>query len=182
MFHGRFHRKIARQHTRHLVDSFVVVQGSRRGKGDALAYFFGNRHLVRCLCRHLRQVRDYQDLVSRPKVSERISDRYRRCTTDAGVDFVEDKCRWCLRQHQSQGQHRPRQLATRRNSGQGGWFTTRVGRHEEGHLVTCWVAHRVSTYLHLHARTRQGEPCEICLLYTSPSPRDLSTSRMPSSA
>ena len=26
------------------------------------------------------------------------------------------------------------------------------------------------------------EPSEICLLYTSPSPRDLSTSRMPSSA
>ena len=25
-------------------------------------------------------------------------------------------------------------------------------------------------------------PCNICLLYTSPSPRDLSTSRMPSSA
>ena len=27
-----------------------------------------------------------------------------------------------------------------------------------------------------------GEPVESCLLYTSPSPRDLSTSRMPSSA
>ena len=26
------------------------------------------------------------------------------------------------------------------------------------------------------------EDCESCLLYTSPSPRDLSTSRMPSSA
>ena len=25
-------------------------------------------------------------------------------------------------------------------------------------------------------------PCNVCLLYTSPSPRDLSTSRMPSSA
>ena len=27
-----------------------------------------------------------------------------------------------------------------------------------------------------------GLPDEVCLLYTSPSPRDLSTSRMPSSA
>ena len=27
-----------------------------------------------------------------------------------------------------------------------------------------------------------SEPLKICLLYTSPSPRDLSTSRMPSSA
>ena len=27
-----------------------------------------------------------------------------------------------------------------------------------------------------------SEDCEVCLLYTSPSPRDLSTSRMPSSA
>ena len=29
---------------------------------------------------------------------------------------------------------------------------------------------------------RPNEPAYICLLYTSPSPRDLSTSRMPSSA
>ena len=28
----------------------------------------------------------------------------------------------------------------------------------------------------------EGNPFSICLLYTSPSPRDLSTSRMPSSA
>ena len=28
----------------------------------------------------------------------------------------------------------------------------------------------------------QGQPIGVCLLYTSPSPRDLSTSRMPSSA
>ena len=28
----------------------------------------------------------------------------------------------------------------------------------------------------------EAAPCNICLLYTSPSPRDLSTSRMPSSA
>ena len=31
-------------------------------------------------------------------------------------------------------------------------------------------------------RTRELEKLERCLLYTSPSPRDLSTSRMPSSA
>ena len=29
---------------------------------------------------------------------------------------------------------------------------------------------------------KQRSPDEVCLLYTSPSPRDLSTSRMPSSA
>ena len=33
-----------------------------------------------------------------------------------------------------------------------------------------------------HDRARQYELATICLLYTSPSPRDLSTSRMPSSA
>ena len=32
------------------------------------------------------------------------------------------------------------------------------------------------------ARPSDGNKYEICLLYTSPSPRDLSTSRMPSSA
>ena len=31
-------------------------------------------------------------------------------------------------------------------------------------------------------KTGCGSPVKICLLYTSPSPRDLSTSRMPSSA
>ena len=31
-------------------------------------------------------------------------------------------------------------------------------------------------------RENEGDLCIICLLYTSPSPRDLSTSRMPSSA
>ena len=33
-----------------------------------------------------------------------------------------------------------------------------------------------------HEQTPEGEVCTFCLLYTSPSPRDLSTSRMPSSA
>ena len=31
-------------------------------------------------------------------------------------------------------------------------------------------------------RNGYAEDCKSCLLYTSPSPRDLSTSRMPSSA
>ena len=33
-----------------------------------------------------------------------------------------------------------------------------------------------------HARLGVGAQAQLCLLYTSPSPRDLSTSRMPSSA
>ena len=38
-------------------------------------------------------------------------------------------------------------------------------------------------YPHADVRTDNGSPTGgICLLYTSPSPRDLSTSRMPSSA
>ena len=36
--------------------------------------------------------------------------------------------------------------------------------------------------LHTTVLTSDGTKMEICLLYTSPSPRDLSTSRMPSSA
>ena len=36
--------------------------------------------------------------------------------------------------------------------------------------------------LRVDAARRKGERAEDCLLYTSPSPRDLSTSRMPSSA
>ena len=36
--------------------------------------------------------------------------------------------------------------------------------------------------LRVAARLNEEGPIEICLLYTSPSPRDLSTSRMPSSA
>ena len=37
------------------------------------------------------------------------------------------------------------------------------------------------TYVMMEHTTKTGE-VKICLLYTSPSPRDLSTSRMPSSA
>ena len=33
-----------------------------------------------------------------------------------------------------------------------------------------------------HAEVHSNSPTQTCLLYTSPSPRDLSTSRMPSSA
>ena len=33
-----------------------------------------------------------------------------------------------------------------------------------------------------YERIKKGETYYVCLLYTSPSPRDLSTSRMPSSA
>ena len=44
----------------------------------------------------------------------------------------------------------------------------------------------VSQIVHENAVKYGGIPCEAdnkgCLLYTSPSPRDLSTSRMPSSA
>ena len=45
--------------------------------------------------------------------------------------------------------------------------------------VQLWVARE--TELHDEARD-DAEEARICLLYTSPSPRDLSTSRMPSSA
>ena len=50
------------------------------------------------------------------------------------------------------------------------------------HSYVCWFEGRedgVSTWLNNSKRIRLANPC---LLYTSPSPRDLSTSRMPSSA
>ena len=40
----------------------------------------------------------------------------------------------------------------------------------------------VETLRNLGVTTEQLREVEVCLLYTSPSPRDLSTSRMPSSA
>ena len=33
-----------------------------------------------------------------------------------------------------------------------------------------------------HFKKKYGQPCDVCLLYTSPSPRDRQKSRMPSSA
>ena len=44
----------------------------------------------------------------------------------------------------------------------------------------CNVSQLMTAALGLSAEA--GEFTEVCLLYTSPSPRDLSTSRMPSSA
>ena len=47
------------------------------------------------------------------------------------------------------------------------------GIRQEGHLVWYGIPYGAST---------AGDARWTCLLYTSPSPRDLSTSRMPSSA
>ena len=43
-----------------------------------------------------------------------------------------------------------------------------------------WTAATIRTFL--HRLVKKGALSYDCLLYTSPSPRDLSTSRMPSSA
>ena len=53
----------------------------------------------------------------------------------------------------------------------------------DGTLVS-FETHRIpsSTIEALEAAHAKGLKIFICLLYTSPSPRDLSTSRMPSSA
>ena len=61
-----------------------------------------------------------------------------------------------------------------------------VAVHEFGHF---WVARKLGVKV-LRYSVGFGKPLwkkvagedQICLLYTSPSPRDLSTSRMPSSA
>ena len=57
----------------------------------------------------------------------------------------------------------------------------RLDRDTSGVLV---LAKKRSALTNLHEQIRGGEPDKryLCLLYTSPSPRDLSTSRMPSSA
>ena len=69
-------------------------------------------------------------------------------------------------------------------------------RHKEVSLsfevIKCIVQQLVDGLTHIHSRNvmhRDIKPSNIylmkdgtCLLYTSPSPRDLSTSRMPSSA
>ena len=56
----------------------------------------------------------------------------------------------------------------------------------KGHEVTLIEKHpdlggRARVF-HRNGFSYDGGPTVICLLYTSPSPRDLSTSRMPSSA
>ena len=47
-----------------------------------------------------------------------------------------------------------------------------------------WVGEDLENFLEkpLKSIAKKAEKIEFCLLYTSPSPRDLSTSRMPSSA
>ena len=55
-------------------------------------------------------------------------------------------------------------------------------------VVLKWLARvvsnvaRIFTGIEIHPGAVIGRRFFICLLYTSPSPRDLSTSRMPSSA
>ena len=56
-------------------------------------------------------------------------------------------------------------------------------RDAEGQRVQV-KAQKTGNRWHFHIRGRKFEDWQLldCLLYTSPSPRDLSTSRMPSSA
>ena len=44
------------------------------------------------------------------------------------------------------------------------------------------TSHNLPFHMHVCEQRRELEESVACLLYTSPSPRDLSTSRMPSSA
>ena len=53
----------------------------------------------------------------------------------------------------------------------------------DGHILTVTINRpEVMNALHPPAHAEFDEVWNDCLLYTSPSPRDLSTSRMPSSA
>ena len=72
-------------------------------------------------------------------------------------------------------------------SGQGltsGWIPLGPVRARRGSSGTRMGPYLSRTPIRVHRVIRQGPsgPIGTCLLYTSPSPRDLSTSRMPSSA
>ena len=56
-----------------------------------------------------------------------------------------------------------------------GWMLNGIGRH-------ALLSPEEEVSLGRQVRAWQNHPGGPCLLYTSPSPRDLSTSRMPSSA
>ena len=53
---------------------------------------------------------------------------------------------------------------------------------EKGHLTEFWVAVENRLTQALEQAEAEGALPQICLLYTSPSPRDYAASRMPSSA
>ena len=61
-------------------------------------------------------------------------------------------------------------------------ITTREQELTEGNYVEGVVVQFLDKYFWLLANGDCTETTVSCLLYTSPSPRDLSTSRMPSSA
>ena len=72
---------------------------------------------------------------------------------------------------------------------QGSQHAYRVLLHDLGYLnervtasVNVWVVSIYETVHDLNTWTEKHIRFDTCLLYTSPSPRDLSTSRMPSSA
>ena len=60
----------------------------------------------------------------------------------------------------------------------------RASYEDELHSVEleCNISTHVKTYLKNDKKCSVSTFCSVCLLYTSPSPRDISGSRMPSSA
>ena len=61
-------------------------------------------------------------------------------------------------------------------------FITPLSMQWSGYKLSSWKGFLVSRFFRLYPAFAVIAVIEICLLYTSPSPRDLSTSRMPSSA
>ena len=105
-----------------------------------------------------------------------------------GIDIIS---------HVQQGQPaRPRTLFWRARRGQRTWWAVRDGslkyiRLRDGQTTTQWLfdlardpaeRHNLLSQRPDDVRRLRRLLAECCLLYTSPSPRDLSTSRMPSSA
>ncbi len=109
---------LSRQHAGQLGHPVGVVEESNVGDRCVVVLQLLHREMGVGEGRDLRKMGDHQDLVAVAEGGQRPPDREARLPADPGVDLVEDQDRWGLRQHASQGQHRPGQLAARGHLGQ----------------------------------------------------------------
>ncbi|MEY3475999.1 MAG: hypothetical protein RLY65_399, partial [Pseudomonadota bacterium] len=138
--HGRVLGHAPREHARHLVDPLVAGEDARLGEGRALGHALGHADLRRRCRRHLREVRDHQNLMRPPETGQCLGHRGGGPASDTCVHFVEHQDRRPRRQHEAKRQHHPREFATGGDLGQRSGRQARIGHELEDHVVARIVA------------------------------------------
>ena len=126
---------VAREHACELCDTLLAQDWCNgRDRSVSLLDLVDDKMVVG-IARYLRKMRDDHNLVSLGERLERPTHGKCCLAADTSVDLIKDKRRWSTRQDQSQRQHRPSKLASRRHPREALQRLTLVGRKEKLEII-----------------------------------------------